>query len=144
MSGIEQRCDVADHTIDEAPAMHDAMGRQLLLRLRSAETALAHAQEAHQNAQAALHRHLAQNHSAAEAPACRSDIHAQRGEDGVLATHRGTFDCSALNGKPAESNSWYCIRCATALAEIGYFTPDDGQPALGSLADLVKADSATR
>lgn len=61
---------------------------------------------------------------------CRSNIH----EEPVAAVVVGVFDCSAMNGKPPEPGSAYCLRCGVALAEAGWFTPTDGTtlPAIDS------------
>lgn len=53
---------------------------------------------------------------------CRSSQH----EPLVPAVVVGTFDCSMLNGNQPEPDSAYCLRCAVALADVGFFTPTDG------------------
>lgn len=68
---------------------------------------------------------------------CGSDMHARRGEQPVPATHVGTFDCSALNGRAPEPDRAYCLTCAALLVDVGYFTPHPGQPPVPPLADLV-------
>jgi hypothetical protein len=55
--------------------------------------------------------------------ACRSSIHDDA--EPVAGVVVGTFDCSSLNGRPAEPGSTYCLRCVVLLVDVGYFTPDD-------------------
>lgn len=74
--------------------------------------------------------------------ACRSTIHAERGEGRVAATHVGVFDCSVLNGAAPQPGSTYCLRCAALLLEVGYFTPDEGQVPVPSLHALYAEDSS--
>ncbi|GAB2627636.1 hypothetical protein GCM10027270_13700 [Nocardioides ginkgobilobae] len=68
---------------------------------------------------------------------CGSDMHARRGKQRVPATHVGTFDCSALNGRAPEPRRAHCLTCTALLVDVGCFTPDPGQSPTPNPRDLV-------
>lgn len=47
------------------------------------------------------------------------------------------MDLSEVNGTPPQPGVAYCTRCATALADVGWFAPDPGQQPLPDLTSLM-------
>ncbi|WP_156698030.1 hypothetical protein [Nocardioides sp. Leaf285] len=47
------------------------------------------------------------------------------------------MDLSEVNGTPPQPGVAYCTRCATALADVGWFAPNPGQQPLPDLTSLM-------
>lgn len=67
---------------------------------------------------------------------CCSTMHAKEAYR-PAAVVVGTFDGSALNGRPAEPDKAHCLRCAVLLVDVGYFTPDDPSVKIPEIGDFL-------